>query len=130
MWKKTGFICGIVTTALAMQEVEMGAKRQAGTFGAWSAATSLESTAPFAHSTLNTAALEGCPAVSVDGQFLFLASNRPGGVGGLDIWVSQRGGAREAWGAPTVLPLPVNTPANEFCPTPAPDGRTLLFVRY
>ena len=127
MWKKTGFICMVVTTALAMQEVEMRAKRQAGTFGAWSAASSLEAIAPFAHSALNTAALEGCPAVSVDGRYLFLASNRPGSAG-LDLWVSQRGQPNDPWGAPSNLGPAVNTPANEFCPTPLPDGRTLLFV--
>ena len=127
MWKKTGFICVVVTTALAMQEVEMRAKRQTGTFGAWSAASSLEAIAPFAHSALNTAALEGCPAVSVDGRYLFMASNRPGSAG-LDLWVSQRGQPNDPWGAPSNLGPAVNTPANEFCPTPLPDGRTLLFV--
>lgn len=72
---------------------------------------------------VNTAAAEGCPIESPDGRSLFFASNR---AGQLDIWVSQRQG-RGDWGAPRRLPEPVNTAANEFCPTPLPGGG-LMFV--
>ena len=128
MLKQARAISLIVVATIAVQQTPTVAKRQESAFGAWSAATSLESTPPYAHASLNTTALEGCPAVSVDGRFLFLASNRGGTATGLDIFVSQRGEANEPWGAPTNLGAPVNTPANDFCPTPLPDGRTLLFV--
>ena len=39
---------------------------------------------------INTSANEMVPAFSRDGHLLFFASNRPGGFGGLDIWVSRR----------------------------------------
>ena len=38
-------------------------------------------------SELNTPFLDGCPIQSPDGLSLYMASNRPGGKGGLDIWV-------------------------------------------
>jgi hypothetical protein len=76
-----------------------------------------------AQGLVNTPALEGCPHESPDGLSLFFASDR---AGTLDLWVSQRR-ADGTWGAPEPLPAPVNSTANDFCPTPQPDG-SLLFV--
>jgi Tol biopolymer transport system component len=120
-------ICVCAAAVVGLPRADAGAQRQ-DTFGAWSAATSLETTAPFAHVSLNTAANEGCPAISADNRYLLLATNRGGAATGLDIWVSQRGSEGEPWGAPADLGPAINTAANEFCPTPAPDGKTLLFV--
>ena len=39
---------------------------------------------------INTSFNEQVPAFSRDGHLLFFASNRPGGFGGVDIWVSRR----------------------------------------
>jgi Tol biopolymer transport system component len=83
-------------------------------------------TIPGTSGNLNTAALEGCPFVAQRGNILYFASNRAGGMGGLDIWYSQRT-ADGAWGAPTNF-VAVNSPANELCPMAHRDGRTFLFV--
>ena len=40
--------------------------------------------------TVNTAFDEGIPALSRDGHLLFFQSKRPGGFGGIDLWVSYR----------------------------------------
>ena len=40
--------------------------------------------------TINTSFNEQVPAFSRDGHLMFFASNRPGGFGGVDIWVSRR----------------------------------------
>jgi hypothetical protein len=40
--------------------------------------------------TINTPANETVPAFSRDGHLMFFASSRPGGFGGVDIWVSRR----------------------------------------
>src|SRR5918995_1355120 len=56
-----------------------------------------------------------------------MASNRPGGKGGLDIWVASRASASAPWGAPVNLPEPINSDADDFCPTPI-HGDGLLFV--
>ena len=75
---------------------------------------------------INTAATEGCPILSPDGRDLYMASNRVGGKGGLDIWVAHRDGIDEPFGDPVNLEA-VNSAANDFCPTPL-RGRRLLFV--
>lgn len=79
------------------------------------------------HADLNTASLDGCPIQSPDGLSLYQASNRPGGKGGLDIWVSTRARKSDPWVSPENLPGPINSASDDFCPTPLhADG--LLFV--
>ena len=48
--------------------------------------------------TINTAANEQVPAFSRDGHLMFFASNRPGGFGGVDIWVSRRDHTHDDFG--------------------------------
>jgi len=76
---------------------------------------------------LNTPSLDGCPIQSPDGLSLYMASNRPGGKGGLDVWVATRASTSAAWGAPQNLGEPVNSAADDFCPTPV-GKRGLFFV--
>ncbi|HEX9090813.1 MAG TPA: hypothetical protein VF831_04955, partial [Anaerolineales bacterium] len=61
----------------------------APSFSSWGSAVSLESVTG-ASTNLNTIFTDGCPALSRDGLLLYFASNRPGGYGGLDIWVAER----------------------------------------
>ena len=66
------------------------------------------------------------PTVCNDGKTIFFASNRPGGRGGVDIWMSTS----DNWGvfAPAVpLSAVVNTPEDEVSPFVTPDGGTLFF---
>ena len=79
------------------------------------------------HADLNTPALDGCPIQSPNRLSLYMASNRAGGKGGLDIWVATRASANDPWGAPANLPEPINSAADDFCPTPI-NGNGLLFV--
>jgi WD40-like Beta Propeller Repeat len=91
---------------------------------AWTAAQKLD-TMGSNSSELNTPSLDGCPIQSPDGLSLYLASNRPGGKGGLDIWMSTRASTSASWGAPQNLGEPVNSAADDFCPTPV--GKSGLF---
>ncbi|HEX4745525.1 MAG TPA: hypothetical protein VFU99_01475 [Gaiellaceae bacterium] len=77
------------------------------------------------HADVNTPQLDGCPIQSPDGLSLYLASNRPGGKGGLDVWVSTRASTSAPWGAPVNLGEPVNSASDDFCPTPV--GKSGLF---
>jgi hypothetical protein len=95
-------------------------------FSAWSLAQKIDDVAGN-HADLNTPSLDGCPIQSPDGLSLYMASNRPGGKGGLDIWVATRASAGDPWGAPVNLPEPINSAADDFCPTPI-NGDGLLFV--
>ena len=94
------------------------------TFGNWGPPVSAQQGS---HPNLNTAYNDGCPILSPDGLSLYMASNRPGGLGGLDIWVAHRRSTIEGWGAPVNLGAPVNSAADDFCPTPV-RGKRLFFV--
>ena len=48
--------------------------------------------------TINTSFSEMVPAFSRDGHLRFFASNRTGGLGGVDIWVSRREHAHDDFG--------------------------------
>ncbi len=98
----------------------------AGSALAWSAAQKIDEVAGNSPD-VNTAALDGCPIQSPDGLNLYIASNRPGGRGGLDIWVATRSSSSAPWGAPTNLGEPVNSAADDFCPTPV-GKKGLFFV--
>lgn len=104
-----------------------GSLATAMSFGEWSPAVNVESI-PGTADTFNTPALDGCPAPSRDGLALYMASNRPTGPKGLNIWVSRRDSPDDPWGPPEPLPSPINTDADEFCPTPLRNGHGLLFV--
>ena len=78
-------------------------------------------------SELNTPFNDGCPYQSPDGLTLYMASNRPGGLGGQDIWVAHRSNEDDAWGAPENLGAPINSEFDDFCPTPV-RGHGLYFV--
>jgi len=69
----------------------------------------------------------GCPIESRDGLALYMASGRPGGLGGNDIWVATRFELDEPFGEAENLGEPVNSAANDFCPTPL-NQNFLLFV--
>jgi Tol biopolymer transport system component len=68
--------------------------------------------------TINTGANERTPALSRDGHYLFFASDRPGGLGGLDIWVSWRAHTHDdfGWESPVNLAV-VNSPATDGGPS-------------
>ncbi len=74
---------------------------------------------------LNTPADEIGPVVSADGQRLYFYSNRPGGYGGYDIYLSEH--SENAWSSPRNLGSHINTSANELEPAIAPDGYALYF---
>ncbi len=65
------------------------------------------------------------PAISVDGNLLYFASDRPGGHGGMDVWVSRRLG--DDWGEPINLGPQINTEGDDVFPFIHADG-TLYFA--
>ena len=77
--------------------------------------------------TINSPAAELDGYVSPDQKTLVFASDRPGGYGGLDLYVSHRvvGG----WSPARNLGPAVNGPDDEFCPQITGDGRLLVFSR-
>jgi hypothetical protein len=79
-------------------------------------------------STINTTFNEQGPTFSPDGLSLYFGSDRPGGVGGFDIWVSHRACADCPWEPPVNLGPSVNTADNETGPGLSIDGHLLFFT--
>ncbi|MBL7963024.1 MAG: carboxypeptidase regulatory-like domain-containing protein [Flavobacteriales bacterium] len=67
----------------------------------------------------------GHPCVSRGGMRLFFVSDRPGGLGGTDIWFCERIGNQ--WGVPQNMGPRVNSTGNEMYPFLAGDS-TLYFT--
>src|SRR5207248_907742 len=67
------------------------------------------------------------PAISKDALSLYFGSNRPGGSGGFDIWVSQRTNPGDAWGPPVNLGSTVNTASIESIPALSRDEHWMFF---
>ncbi|MEI8134921.1 MAG: OmpA family protein [bacterium] len=67
------------------------------------------------------------PALSPDGLAIVFASDRVGGKGGVDLWLSTRSSVGSSWGEPHSLGAEVNTPCNELSPFFSTDGKILYF---
>lgn len=67
---------------------------------------------------LNSPAADQTVAISPDGHYLLLASARPGGLGGIDMYVSYRSDKHDnfGWGAPVNVGAGINTSDNELGP--------------
>ncbi len=76
-------------------------------------------------SVLNSDAEDVGPVIRDDGQVLYLYSNRAGGFGGMDLYVSRRDG--DLWSEPVNLGPMINSPAHEYDPAISPDSLRLYF---
>lgn len=63
--------------------------------------------------------------ITADGRFLYFGSDRPGGYGGMDLWVSEKIG--EEWSEPVNLGPQINTAGDENQPFVTDDGQELWF---
>ncbi|MDP4218967.1 MAG: hypothetical protein Q8916_00580 [Bacteroidota bacterium] len=75
---------------------------------------------------INTKGWESHPCISSDGSVIYFSSDRKGGYGRTDIWMTKRDGAG-FWGEPVNLGPSVNTSKDERSPFITPDGGTLYF---
>ena len=76
---------------------------------------------------VNTESWESQPSISSDGRQLFFVSNRPGGLGGKDIWVSYKN-ANGVWMEPKNLGDKINTNKDDISPFLHWDNQTLYFA--
>lgn len=80
---------------------------------------------PEAIAAINSDADELGPEIAGDGGSLYFYSDRAGGRGGYDLWLSRL--VNGAWTTAQNLGDGVNTEFNEYGPALTPDGRTLYF---
>jgi hypothetical protein len=109
-------------TSIAAREIDdVGADVGDGVrWSAWSAPHNLGP-------TINSSSIEQHPAISKDGLSLYFGSDRAGGIGGVDIYVSQRPSLDAPWGTPVNLGPNINSRGNESAPTLSLDGHRMYF---
>jgi outer membrane protein OmpA-like peptidoglycan-associated protein len=76
---------------------------------------------------VNSSHWESQPSVSADGKTLFFSGNRPGGMGGKDLWYSTMND-RNQWTTPVNMGDKINTDGDEMSPFIHFDGKTLYFA--
>jgi OOP family OmpA-OmpF porin len=74
---------------------------------------------------INSSSWDSQPTLSADGRTLYFSSNRPGGYGGRDIWVSSL--TKDGWSYPENLGKSINTQRDETTPFIHSNNRTLFF---
>jgi outer membrane protein OmpA-like peptidoglycan-associated protein/tetratricopeptide (TPR) repeat protein len=75
---------------------------------------------------INSYSWESQPSLSADGRTLYFVSDRRGGYGRRDIWMSKLGEDGQ-WGTPTNLGPTINTPDDDLSPFVHANGTTLFF---
>jgi hypothetical protein len=76
---------------------------------------------------VNTPFYDGQPDISADGRSLYFSSDRPGGFGNQDLWVTTRPTTDGKWGNPVNLGPTVNSLGHDTEPSISADGLTLFF---
>jgi outer membrane protein OmpA-like peptidoglycan-associated protein len=76
---------------------------------------------------VNSGRWDSHPSFASDGRTLYFSSNRGGGKGGADLWMS-RVNEDGSWSSPQNLGDQINSAGNEMSPHIHPDGRTLYFA--
>lgn len=115
------------TLTADLLEIYFTTDRVSGNGDVWFATRSSPS-APFgtpaAVDAVNGSSFETSSAISADGLTLWFGSDRAGGAGGNDIWVSQRASRGGVWSAPVNV-IALNTPADDI---PRPPGQHALVM--
>ena len=76
---------------------------------------------------INSKGWESQPSLSADGRAIYFTSNRKGGQGGRDIWVSYRQKDGK-WGTPQNVGDIINSPYDDQSPFIHADNQTLYFM--
>jgi Tol biopolymer transport system component len=67
------------------------------------------------------------PRVTAAGLQILLSSNRPGGLGGIDTWISTRSTTDDAWSPPVNIGSPINTSFGDGTATLSARGDEMYF---
>ena len=103
------------TGGLGGEDIYQSTRNANGTFNA-----------PTNVAALNSASLDRNSAIRRDGLEIFFTSERGGGLGERDIWVSTRASISAPWNPPVNLAV-VNSTGADQMPSLSPDGAILYF---
>ncbi|MBN1973916.1 MAG: PD40 domain-containing protein [Sedimentisphaerales bacterium] len=78
--------------------------------------------------TVNSASNDYQPNISHDGLSMYFSSNRSGGYGGLDLWVTTRATTSSPWSTPVNLGAIINSSSGEYAPSISSHGLSLFFA--
>jgi WD40-like Beta Propeller Repeat len=112
----------LITLALAVAAgliVGPALARPSAEFGAWSAAINVGP-------PLNTQYNDTYAILTADGLTVYFTSDRPGGLGGDDLWVSRRESTDAPWGEPENLAV-LNSPFNDSLSVLSTSGNIMYF---
>jgi hypothetical protein len=79
-------------------------------------------------SNVNSPYREGTPDLAEDGLTLFFSSNRPGGVGDNDLWMTTRTSHTDPWQSPVNLGASINSSYLDVHPSISSNGLALAFA--
>ena len=77
---------------------------------------------------ISTSHSEHDPFIAPDGSYLIFTSDRPGGFGRGDLYITFRNENR-TWSEPLNMGPQINTDGYDYCPMLSPDGKYLFFTR-
>jgi len=77
---------------------------------------------------VNSAFEDYAASISTDGLELYFTSNRPGGSGSNDLWVTKRATVDAPWGTPANLGPALNSPTDDTSASISSDGLLLFFT--
>jgi hypothetical protein len=78
-------------------------------------------------SVVNSSVRDFGPTCSANRLSLYFDSDRPGGNGDKDLWVTTRPTTQDPWGEPVNLGSTVNSSYGDYVPSIAADGLSLFF---
>jgi len=79
---------------------------------------------------VNSSSNEQNAFLSKDGLTIYFTSDRPGGLGSLDLWVAHRASIQSDWQPPVNLGAPINSSVADFGPNLSIDGHLLFFASF
>jgi Tol biopolymer transport system component len=78
--------------------------------------------------TVNSSGVDSQPCILANDLVLLFVSDRAGGLGGYDIYITSRSEIDQPWSKPVNLGPTVNSPMEDWHPCVSPDGSTLIFA--
>ena len=133
MYRTTYLLTAFAVGLLSLASFPLVSAQQ---FSEWSTPLNLGPIVNAACAVGTTTCNDERPNISKDGLSLYFSSDRPGGCGGADVYVSQRASVDSPWETPFNLdkdrlqhglPCVINSNANESAPNLTTDGHTLFF---